>query len=140
VFNNLKTNKSMRQGFANLFLHVATCLEQGKVPRVPNVLDVVESASEGPPATSNFLSRGGTVESVFLAICRSSMEQNEWAGDGHHQEVFGAEIAKLPECRNDHEFGYVSGMCGYRRISLGGIKDVWGNHLDEDGNIIDSLL
>ena len=127
----------MRQGFANLWLHVATCLEGGKVPNAANVLDVVESASEWPPATGNFLSRGGTVESVFLAVCRSAMEQDEWAGDGNHMEVSSAEIAKLPECRNDHEFGYVSGMCGYMRISLGAVM---GNCLDEDGNIVDSLL
>jgi hypothetical protein len=45
VLNNLKTNKSMRQGFVNLWLHIATCLETGKVPNEPNVLDVCESYS-----------------------------------------------------------------------------------------------
>lgn len=38
VRNNLKTNKSMRQGFVNLWLHVATCLENGRVPTAPNVI------------------------------------------------------------------------------------------------------
>lgn len=93
----------MRQVFTNLWLHVATCLERGRLPKAANVLDVVESASEWPPATGNFLSRGGAVESAFLAICRSAMQQDEWAGDGNHQVVFSEEIAKLPECRNDHE-------------------------------------
>ncbi|KIW66171.1 hypothetical protein PV04_08372 [Phialophora macrospora] len=140
VLDNLTTNKSMRQGFVNLWLHVDTCLARGDVPNTANVLDVVRSAGEWPPATRHFLQRGGTVESVFLAICRAAIEQDEWAGDGEHAEMFGEEIANLPECRNDHEFGYVSGMCGYRRISLRPTRDFFGNRLDEDGNIIDSRL
>ena len=140
VRDNLTTNKSMRQGFVNLWLHVATCLEKGAVPNTSNVLDVVRSAREWPPATRNFLQRGGTVESVFLAICREAIQQDKWTGDGQHQEIFSEEIANLPECRNDHEFGYVSGMCGYRRICLRPTEDMMGNRLDEDGNIIDSLL
>ncbi|KIW17273.1 hypothetical protein PV08_04464 [Exophiala spinifera] len=140
VRNNLRTNKSMRQGFVNLWMHIATCLEKGDVPTTSNVLDVIKSAGEWPPATRNFLQRGGTVESVFLAICRAAMEQDEWMGDGCYQEVMGDEIAKLPECRNDHEFGYVSGMCGYRRICLRPMVDMMGNRLDEDGNMVDSRL
>lgn len=140
VLNNLKTNKSMRQGFVNLWLHVATCLAKGDVPTAPNVLDVVTSAGEWPPATRSFLERGGTVQSVFLAICRNTMLQDKWTGDGEYHEIVGERIANLPECRNDHEFGYVSGMCGYRRICLTGTVDMRGNRLDEDGNIIDSRL
>jgi hypothetical protein len=140
VLNNLKTNKSMRQGFTNLWMHFSTCLETGKVPKEANVLAIAESAGEWPPATRNFLERGGTVASVFLAICNGAMEQDEFMGDGHYQEILSDVIAKLPECRNDHEFGYVSGMCGYRRISPVRNVDMMGNTLDEDGNIIDSAL
>lgn len=129
----------MRQGFVNLWLHVATCLENERVPTAPNVLEVVSDAGEWPPATRNFLQRGGTVESVFLAICRNTMQQDKWAGDGEYQEMVSEEIANLLECRNDHEFGYVSGMCGYRRICLTGTVNMMGHPLDEDGNTIDSL-
>ncbi len=80
------------------------------------------------------------MESVFLAICREAIKQDKWTGDGEYQELSGEEIAYLPECRNDHEFGYVSGMCGYRRICLIPTVDMMGNRLDEDGNNIDSLL
>ncbi len=140
VLDNLKTNKSMRQGFVNLWLHVATCLETGEVPDQSNVLNTVQNANEWPPVTRSFLQRGGTVESVFLAICRGAMEEDEWTGDGEHQKVFGDAIADLPECRNDLEFGYVSGMCGYRRISQTHVVDMMGNPLDEDGNRVDSML
>ncbi|KIW97701.1 uncharacterized protein Z519_01285 [Cladophialophora bantiana CBS 173.52] len=139
VLTNLITNKSMRQGFVNLWLHVTICLEKGDVPHASNVLDVVRVAREWPSATRNFLQRGGTVESVFLAIYREAIKQDKWTGDGEHQEIFSEEIANLPECRNDHEFGYVSGMCGYRRICLRPTRDLMGKRLDEDGNIIDSL-
>lgn len=46
-----------------------------------------------------------------------AMDQDEFAGDGEHHNVFSDKIEALPECRNDHEFGFVSGMCGYARIS-----------------------
>lgn len=140
VLTNLKTNKSMRQGFVNLWDHIATCLEGERVPSQRNVLDVVNSDNEWPPATKNFLQRGGTVESVFLAICKDDMEQGEWTGDGFYQELYGQDISNLPECRNDLEFGYVSGQCGYRRISSARYVDMMNNTLDEDGNIITPLF
>ncbi|KAK5048586.1 hypothetical protein LTR84_005677 [Exophiala bonariae] len=140
VLNNLKTNKSMRQGFVNLWLHIATCLKSRTVPTAPNVLDMVEDAGEWPPATKHYLQRGGTVEPVFLAVCRNAIEQDKWAGDGNHEEIFSNEISKLPECRNDHEFAYVSGMCGYERISLRGTVDMMGNGWDEVRNIFDLLI
>jgi hypothetical protein len=140
VRDNLITNKSMREGFVNLWEHVATCLEKGRVPDTANVLDVLRDAREWPPVTRNFMQRGGTVESVFLAICRNSMQQDECTGDGDHEEMFADQITNLPECRNDHEFGYVSGMCGYRRICMRPTVDVRGNRLDEDGNEVTSLL
>ena len=130
VRNNLKTNKSMRQGFVNLWLHIATCLKTGKAPNEPNVLNVVRDAGEWPPAVRNFLQRGGTVESVALEIYTRAMEQDEWTGDGTYQETFSEDIANLPECRNDLEFGYVSGMCGFRRISLTKNVDVRGDLLE----------
>lgn len=118
VRNNLKTNKSMRQGYINLWKHIATCLHQKAVPTELNVLKTIRDAGEWPPVAKNFLGRGGSVESVFLMICKCAMDQDEWIGDGEYQDVFAEDIVKLPECRNDLEFGCVSGSCGYRRISM----------------------
>lgn len=65
------------------------------------------------------------------------MVHDRWAGDGIFLET---EVSShLPECRNDLEFGFVSGMCGYRRISLQHNVDLMGNTLDEDGNRVDSM-
>lgn len=77
----------------------------------------------------------GTVESVFLAICDSAIGRDKWTEDGNHEETFSEDIATLPECRNDHEFGYMSGMCGYRRISLTRNVGMMGNTVDEDKHL-----
>lgn len=117
VRNNLEANKSMRQGFANLCKHIATCLNANILPTQENVLSALDNASEWPPMTRNFLQRGGTVACVASKLFEMAMQQDELAGDGEHREIFGDGIDKLPTCRNDHEFGFVSGMCGYKRVS-----------------------
>lgn len=67
------------------------------------------------------------------------MEQDELVEDGAYQATFAKDVAKLPQCRNDLEFGYVSGTCGYRRISMVHHVDSCGNTLDEDRNRVDSM-
>lgn len=90
VLSDLRTNKSMRQGFINLWSHIAACLKAKKVPSISNVMEALDDAGERPPATKNYLEIGGTVESAFLSLCRS-------AGDGDHKLTFGDEIVKMPE-------------------------------------------
>ncbi|MCJ1387286.1 hypothetical protein MMC18_000127 [Xylographa bjoerkii] len=104
VLQNLKTNKSMRQGVTNLFRHVADCLRQKQVPTTRNVLDVLENAGEWPPCTKNFLQRGGTVTAVVQQCFDFAMDQDCYLGDGRHEEVYQDVIDKLPACRNDREF------------------------------------
>jgi GNAT superfamily N-acetyltransferase len=131
VRENLKTNKSMRQGFTNMCDHIATCLRAKVVPNEANVLDALQNASEWPPVTKNFLQRGGSVACVALMLFKEAMNQDELAGDGMHADVFEEDITKLPECRNDHEFGFVSGMCGYRRISQIRYVSMTGEPIDD---------
>ena len=118
VRENLKTNKSMDQGFANICLHFATCIQKDNIWGVPteaNVLLALQNANEWPPASKNFLQRGGTVYSVGSMLFEAAMHQDWLAGDGGFLEAYRDEILKLPRCRNDHEFGFVSAMCGYKR-------------------------
>jgi GNAT superfamily N-acetyltransferase len=125
VRENLKTNKSMRQGFVNLCGHFATCLKTEGLQGVPipdNVLRQLQRASEWPPCSKNFMDRGGTIFSVGSMIFNAAKDQDIFAGDGEHLHVFKKDIEALPECRNDHEFGFVSGICGYKRI--GGVRYV----------------
>jgi hypothetical protein len=41
-----------------------------------------------------------------------AQDQDVWAGDGSHVDLFQDQIEVLPECRNDHEFGFVALACG----------------------------
>jgi hypothetical protein len=116
VRDNLKTNKSMRQGFANLCQHIGTCLRAKIIPIEDNVLYALYIASEWPRATMDFLRRGGSVASVASMIFEDAMLNDELSGYGECSEAFETDIAELPECRNDHEFSFVSGMCGYNRF------------------------
>lgn len=118
VRENMKTNKSMRRGFTNMFDHFAGCLRKGIWPTKAAVLRLYrDDASEWPPVTRSYLERGGTVAAVANAIFEQAMGQDEWAGDGNHRECSAEDIDALVACRNDHEFGFVAGMCGYKRFS-----------------------
>ena len=63
------------------------------------MLFALNYAKEWPPATKNFLQRGGSVASVGSMIFEAAMSQDELSGDGMHDEVYEEEIAELPECR-----------------------------------------
>ena len=118
VRQNLKTNKSLRRGFANMHEHVARCLKEGRIPTKANILDFYRNrVNEWPPVTRNYLDRGGTVEGAANGVFGAARIWDELAGDGLHMDAAGAQINELPACRNDHEFGFVSGMCGYDRMA-----------------------
>src|SRR2546429_581961 len=87
VRDNLKTNKSMRQGFANLCQHIGTCLRAKIVPTDINVLSALDDANEWPPVTKNFLIRGGSVASAASMIFEEAMEGDELSGYGTHQDI-----------------------------------------------------
>ncbi|KAL9082518.1 MAG: hypothetical protein Q9165_008867, partial [Trypethelium subeluteriae] len=109
VRENLKTNKSMRQGVANLCDHFNTCIQKDGILGLPtkeNVLLALQEAREWPAVSKSFLQRGGTVESVGSMLFEMAMDQDRYAGDGGHFESFEDVIPKLPECRNDQEFGF----------------------------------
>ncbi|KAJ5183288.1 hypothetical protein N7492_000904 [Penicillium capsulatum] len=118
VQNNLKTNKSMRNGLMNLCNHISTCLQGHMVPNEPNVEMVLRNASEWSPVSKSFLQRGGSVGAVATMLFQRAMESDELAGDPLHMESFEKEVQQLPECRNDHEFGFVSGMWIYESVAL----------------------
>lgn len=106
IKNNFKTNKSLRQGFTNIFGYVAEAIHAKEVPTAINVLQYADG--EWPPCTKNYLQRGGTVAAVVLASFDGAMSQDQHLGDGEHQAVYQDDIDKLPKCRNDGEFVFAS--------------------------------
>lgn len=124
VKQNMRTNKSLRQGFANLVGYVAKVLEAKQLPTTPRLIAISES--EWPPHTRNFLQRGGTPISALLACFDCTMSQDRYLGDGEHQRTFGDEIEKLPECRNDGEFVFA-------RRRLGVLEGLRADDMVQDG-------
>lgn len=110
VKQNMRTNKSLRQGFAGLVGCVAKVLEAKEVPTTARFIAISEG--EWPPHTRKFLQRGGTPISAVLACFDAAMNQDQYLGDGEHQRVFGDEIEELPECRNDGEFVFARRRLG----------------------------
>lgn len=107
VRDNLRTNKSMRRGFANLFDHIATCLRGKRIPTEASVFRVMDENSEWPPHTKNFLQRGGRVSDALSVMIDHAMSEDEKTGIGDFMEMMGDEVRQLRKCRNDHEFGFV---------------------------------
>ncbi|KAI7764617.1 hypothetical protein LZL87_003822 [Fusarium oxysporum] len=75
VKENLKTNKSMRQGFINICGYIAECLEQKRIPNERNVLSIYQrQGSEWPPVTKYYLERGGTVAAVATMLFEKALQ------------------------------------------------------------------
>lgn len=111
VRDNFRTNKSLRQGFTNIFAHVAETLRAKKLPLTEDVLHY--ASSEWPPHVRNYLQRGGTVYAVVQACFDCTMNQDIYLGDGDHQ-MFQKDIEALPACRNDGEFVFARRQ--YRKL------------------------
>lgn len=131
VRDNFRTNKSMRQGFANLFHYFARCLRENEFPTPEAIFRYSRGASEWPPVTRSYLDRGGTIYAVGSALFELAMQRSLWAGDGMTEDDFSKDIDRLPACRNDDEFGFVSGMCGYRRVCMVRYVSMTGERIDD---------
>ena len=108
---NLRTNKSMRQGFTNLFSFISPTLQAKRLPTSRNILELQAASNEWPPVTRNYLQRGGTVHAVLQACFDRAILHDQYLGDGWHEEVFQSDIDALPVCRNDREFVFARRQC-----------------------------
>ncbi|KAA8648109.1 uncharacterized protein ATNIH1004_003992 [Aspergillus tanneri] len=110
VRNKLKTNQYMRKEFMKLCDHIAACLQRNMIPNEQNVKMVLRDARERS-SSRNFLQRGGSVGAVATMLFQRAVESDELSGDPLHMEAFEAKIQRLPECQNDHEFGFTKEVC-----------------------------
>lgn len=116
VRKNLKTNKSLRKGFVNIFRIAVECLKAKRVPTAGNLEWCCKNRSEWPPDTKNYLRRAGTqmgCRAVLRCMFDVAKEADEKAGNGECQLTLKKEWSDLPTCRNDHEFEFVARACGY---------------------------
>lgn len=100
----LKRNKALRDSVANIFQCIYHTLSAKKqIPTAANVVATIQESGEGR-TTREYLSQGGTVASIVLACFDHAIDQDIYSGDGSFEESHGEDVAKLPKCRNDHEF------------------------------------
>jgi hypothetical protein len=86
------------------------------LPDETSVMVVLDVDEQQKANTKNFLKGGGSVEAVVMMIFQWAVQADEFAGEGSLGEDWAEELEDLPTCRNDHEFGYLSGRCGYWQI------------------------
>ncbi|PYH99228.1 hypothetical protein BO71DRAFT_476797 [Aspergillus ellipticus CBS 707.79] len=118
VRRNLKTNKSLRKGFVNIFRIAVECLKAERAPTAANLEWCCNNRSEWPPDTKNYLRRAGTqmdCRAVLRYMFDTAKEEDEKAGSGECQLILKQEWSDLPTCRNDHEFEFVAKACGYSK-------------------------
>lgn len=116
VRKNLKTNKSLRRGFVNIFQIAMACLEAKKAPTAENLEWCYNNRSEWPPDTKNYLRRAGTLmgcRAVLRHMFDTAKENDEKAGNRECQIILKKKWSDLPTCRNDHEFEFVARACRY---------------------------
>jgi GNAT superfamily N-acetyltransferase len=116
VRRNLRTNKSFRKGFANIFRIAVDCLKANRVPTAESLEWCCNNRSEWPPDTKNYMRRSGTAmgcRAVLRYMFDAAKEEDEKAGNGECQLVLKEAWSDLPTCRNDHEFEFVARACGY---------------------------
>jgi hypothetical protein len=124
VRNNLRTDKSLREGFVNMFEIAVECLQAKQVPTAGNLEQCCSHRNEWPPHTKNYLRRAGVqmgCRAVLRVMFDNAELNDEKAGNGDCQRILKKEWSDLPTCRNDHEFEFVARACGYEgddRISL----------------------
>ncbi|KAL4877391.1 hypothetical protein BJY04DRAFT_209984 [Aspergillus karnatakaensis] len=95
---------SLRQGYENIFSRMRECLESNTAPSIENILQAVDQDVEWPPVTRNYLERTGAVPGVRAALlCIFN----------YFQKVYATEYSALSACRNDREFKFVAGACGF---------------------------
>lgn len=128
----MRIDTGIRKGFANLFKHFAQFLQDStEPPRELKILEMVISKREGSSMAKRYLDYGGTVDAVGAALFRTVMDKSQSAGDGTTWNSFAADLEALPACRNDDGFGFVSGMCGYKRVRQGQCFSATGRRIDE---------
>lgn len=106
IMQDLRTKKSLRLGFTNLFHCISQCLHRGQLPTTSNVSAYAQS--ERTLHVKSFLDRGGLAASAVLVCFMRVIEEDIYLGDGQHEETFRDEIRAIPPCRNDREFGFAS--------------------------------
>jgi hypothetical protein len=120
----MKTDMRLCAGFVDSFSCFAECLESSNIPNVAELSTVASPNAQRVFAVDRAQILEGRIGPIIF----------EMAMNADAVAVFGprdvdielqARLAALPECRNDLEYGFVSGMCGYKAVSRGETIQSW---------------
>jgi hypothetical protein len=120
----MKTDMRLCAGFVDLFSCFSECLESSKIPNVAELSTMASANAQRVFAVEGAQTFGSCISSI---IFETAMDADAVAGFGPRDvdvELQGR-LAALPECRNDLEYGFVSGMCGYMTVSRGESMQSW---------------
>ncbi|KAK6819438.1 hypothetical protein PG987_015921 [Apiospora arundinis] len=108
----------LEEGAVTLCGRFVQCLEQAVIPNKVNLVSSGRWAEdEGESGLRRYFKQGGTVGEVAKKISEGARDGGEWSGTGDNKLEYGSELDELAECRNDHEYGLVHLMCGYKGFS-----------------------
>ncbi|KAJ0416963.1 hypothetical protein BJY00DRAFT_290635 [Aspergillus carlsbadensis] len=116
VRRELASSANLRQGFVNIFRLVTRCLKAKQVPSSVNIERRSANRAKWQPHTGEYLRSAGTQKGCNAAIrylFSAVKGRDVKAGNGECQQTLQQSWSALPACRNDHEFDFVAGMCGY---------------------------
>jgi len=108
-----------RQGYSYLGRLIAGCLHRGGLPSCATILGMhtkQKGSSKWYSAAQSYISEGGGIVPIGKYIFDSAMREDHLTGSGALLRDCGSVIEKLPKCRNDPEFKYVSQRCGYDSV------------------------
>ncbi|KAG4442128.1 hypothetical protein IFR05_002414 [Cadophora sp. M221] len=108
IQTNLALSEHLRQGFINIFFHIAQVIESQQIPSTESIKINAWEMMENNPHVPGFLFTGGTTEAAIQVVFEMARDSDEWVGDGDHQEEFKTVHDDLPKCRNDHEWELVT--------------------------------
>ncbi|GKZ40101.1 hypothetical protein AbraIFM66950_002337 [Aspergillus brasiliensis] len=114
IAQSLSTRKDSRIGFCMLWKHLATCIRNNMLPTEENVVRLIRDANEWPPHSRNFIQKGAAISSVATMLFKRAMTLEELHLPEYNDDI---NQNRFPACRNDREFGMVSGLCGYETIN-----------------------
>jgi hypothetical protein len=112
----MKTDMRLCAGFLDLVSCFSECLERSNIPNVAELSTMASPNAQRVFAVERAQTSGSCIGSI---IFEKAMDADAVAGFGPRDvdvELQGR-LAALPECGNDLEYGFVSGMCGYKTVS-----------------------
>ncbi|KAL9051411.1 MAG: hypothetical protein Q9162_006018 [Coniocarpon cinnabarinum] len=127
--SRMNTNKSLREGYCDLFLTLANTLDKDTPLNSLNIGDGIaqnvmrDMHSQWPPHMRNFLEAGGSMRPVIRATVEDAANGDPFLGDNRVSSVDLEELASLPECRNDCEYSMVYRNLVINRLSDGSISE-----------------